>query len=225
LTVSGLVAWYRADLGVTTVTGRVSAWLDQSGTSDANKNLSQGTAGNRPTLVASDVNFNNQSTFSFASADPDFLSPPGAWATSITQPCTIFSVHLVSSLAAQVTYYDDRVINASFGLIQSLGGGFNARAPTNLGGFDNTLNESVAFCSVFNGASGMVFKNQKTANVTGAIGSNGSTGLIVGVAAGLASGHQGTLAEIIVYNSDIGATSRAVIWTYLGARYNISIGA
>lgn len=222
---AGLMAWYRADLGVTTVGGRVSQWKDSSGIADANRNLVQGVAGSRPTFVASSANFNNQPVFTYASADPDSLISVGAWSVAIVQPCTIFSVHRVTSLATQVTYFDDQTVNGSFGLIQSFGGGFSARAPTNLGGFDNTLNEQVVWCTVYNGASSSVFKNQKTANVTGNIGANGSTGLIVGLAAGGASGHAGDMAEVIVYSGALSVGDRSSLFDYLGLRYGIAIGA
>jgi hypothetical protein len=59
------VVRYRADLGVTITSGKVSGWANQ-GTIGASLSLSQGTAANRPTQVASDANFNNQSTLDFA---------------------------------------------------------------------------------------------------------------------------------------------------------------
>ncbi len=55
---SGLLLWVRADEGVTTVSGAVSAWADQSGNQH---DLSQGTGTNRPLLVNSGdrmINFN-----------------------------------------------------------------------------------------------------------------------------------------------------------------------
>lgn len=55
---SGLLLWVRADEGVTTVSGAVSAWADQSGNEH---DLAQGTSGNRPLLVNSGdrmINFN-----------------------------------------------------------------------------------------------------------------------------------------------------------------------
>jgi alpha-tubulin suppressor-like RCC1 family protein len=48
---TGLVAWYKADSGVTQSGGNVSAWTDQTG----NYTVTQ-TGGNQPTYVASDLN-------------------------------------------------------------------------------------------------------------------------------------------------------------------------
>lgn len=47
---SGLVIWLRADLGITLNSGNVSSWADQSGNGN---NLTQGTASQQPLFVAS----------------------------------------------------------------------------------------------------------------------------------------------------------------------------
>ena len=63
ITVANNKAWYRADLGAS-----VSAWLDQSGTGDANKNAAQAVGAIQPSLAASAA-FNNQQTFTFTGSD------------------------------------------------------------------------------------------------------------------------------------------------------------
>ena len=60
--ISAIVAWYRADLGVTESGGLVSAWADPIGSND----LAQGNRTYQPTLVSSDANFNSQATLSFS---------------------------------------------------------------------------------------------------------------------------------------------------------------
>lgn len=224
-TIPGLMAWYRSDLGITTVSGRVSAWADQSGSGDANRNLVQAVAGNRPTIVASDASFNGRPSLTFASADPDLLDRTGAWSAAIVQPATIYSVHMVTSLAAQVTYYDDSAVSGSFGLAQSLGAGFIARAGASIAGVDNTTNKPTAMCVVFNGASSAYYDAQLTATVSGNAGANGSTGLVVGTQAGAGAGLQGSICEIIVYSGAHNGTQRSTLLSYLGTLYNITIGA
>lgn len=65
LDLPNLAYWFRADLGVSTTGGKVTNWLDQSGNGH---HVSQSTDSQRPTFNASDANFNNQSTFTFANA-------------------------------------------------------------------------------------------------------------------------------------------------------------
>lgn len=51
---SNLVLWLRSDLGITTVSGLVSNWADQSG---KGHHASQGTAANRPSIATADTVF------------------------------------------------------------------------------------------------------------------------------------------------------------------------
>ena len=63
---AGLAVWLRADAGVTTTSGKVSTWADQSG---SGRNATQGTAAARPTFVANALNgkpvvsFNGTNTY------------------------------------------------------------------------------------------------------------------------------------------------------------------
>lgn len=226
LTVPGLMAWYEADFGVTTVSGRVSAWADQSLAGDTNRTLIQGTAAFRPTFNAADANFNGHPSMTFSGADPDFLNPTGNWSVSIAQPITTFSVHSVSSLAAPVAYFDDQATTNGFSLQQSAGGGFFARAGALLSsGSDNTLNKPTVYAVVFNGNSSLLYDSAQTAVVTGAIGSNGSTGLVVGSSPGGGSALSGTMCALLVYSGALTGAQRSVLWGYLGAKYGVTIGA
>ena len=97
-----LLAWYRADLGVTTATG-VSGWADQSGNGDANRDLAQATAGLQPTLISSDAAYGGQPTISFAA---QYLARAGAWSAAPTTPITIVVV-------GQITDYLSSIISSS----------------------------------------------------------------------------------------------------------------
>ncbi len=50
---TGLVQWVKGDAGITLVSGRVSAWADQSG---SGQNFVQGTAGERPYMLGDTIN-------------------------------------------------------------------------------------------------------------------------------------------------------------------------
>jgi hypothetical protein len=86
-----LIAWYRADLGVSQSSGIVSDWADQSGFGDANRNLTQPGV-NKPTLVAASAAYGNQTILDFASA---WLERPGAWSVNyggVGSPLTVVFV-------------------------------------------------------------------------------------------------------------------------------------
>lgn len=70
--VYGAVFWVRADAGVTGTTN-ISNWADQSGNAN---NATQGTAGNQPALVSSDLNFDPAVNFSASSQKMQLTAPP-----------------------------------------------------------------------------------------------------------------------------------------------------
>lgn len=86
---TGILAWWRADLGISLGTG-VSAWADQSGNGDANRNATQGTAANQPTYIASDANFGNRASVSFDAAPKNLAT--GVWTVNLGAPYTMFLV-------------------------------------------------------------------------------------------------------------------------------------
>ena len=65
-TIPGLYSWYRADQLVTLAGSNVSAWGDITG---AGRSLTQGTAGARPTFVASNALLNKHPSLSFDGGD------------------------------------------------------------------------------------------------------------------------------------------------------------
>lgn len=68
-TLSGCVMWLRSDLGITTVSGKVSVWADQSGSGN---DVTQGTAGARPTYNTVDATFNSRPSLTFDGVDDNF---------------------------------------------------------------------------------------------------------------------------------------------------------
>lgn len=87
----GLKHWVKSDAGITLTGGNVSAWADQS-TAAITGNLVQGTAGNRPSVLASSVNFQDYIRFDGAN---DILSSVNTFAGNTlfnTSTNTIFMI-------------------------------------------------------------------------------------------------------------------------------------
>lgn len=226
--VPNLKFWVRADLGVTTVAGnKISNWNDQSTIGDTNRNLVQSTDAQRPVLIASDSNYNNQSTASFTRANNTYIQS-SAWSTAMTQPCTYYAV--ANSDGANV-YYEDvfdgdtdgnrmqlSYVSAFWGMAA---GGAGLSISTN-----NTSSPAV-FCCVFNGpSSSKLYVSSATDSPLGSQPPTSPSSMIVlGSAKNADSGVslQGKIAEVIAYTTAHDATTRATIMAYLGTRYGITI--
>jgi hypothetical protein len=89
--ISGCALWLRADLGTSISTG-VSAWADQSGVGDANRNYEQSTGSAQPTLNAHDAAYNGQATLSFLPSSSQCLLATGAFSPTVPSPFTVFIV-------------------------------------------------------------------------------------------------------------------------------------
>ncbi len=223
---ASLLAWYRSDLGVTNVAGAASAWADQSGQGDANRNLSQATSSQRPTIIASNALFGGRPTLRFSNAASSVLPPVGNWSVAIAQPVTIYSVHSTSSISTQNTYYSDYLTNLRFQMYQSAGGGTGMvgyAGNANVGSAENLINSCRVVCTIFDGASSTMYDTQLTASATGNMGTNGSVGLQVG-ASRSGAGANADIAEVVVINGHDGSTQRAQMMAYLGALYSVTIG-
>lgn len=227
-TIPGLVAWWRADSGITLNGADVSAWL-----SKVNGHvLSQGTAARQPLFTAADANFNGEPVVDFRFLNTEFLDGPAALAATLEGAFTIGADLKLDTTAA-----------GGRGLIS----GFTAANPT---GFDRTI----IYCATGNsprllrqGSAGADEGRTGVAPVTTAgtymgryDGSNvemwqGNTeGAPVAstraltqdafVVGGLASpsigaGWDGPVAELCLYDNDIGAAPADALRTYFQARY------
>lgn len=215
--ISGCVLWLRADKGITIGTG-VSAWADQSGTGDSNKNMSQAIGSQQPTLNASDTSYNGQATLSFAGASSQFLRS-GTWSASLSQPQTTILVGNDDGSASSEYYIDGLSVNTNE-FEYSNGAYFFASGS----GVTRTGGSPLVAMMLYNGASSDLFVSAKTLVQTGSLTAT-VTGITLGCAGNTSAFLNGKIAEVIIYNSDIGSTNRANVWNYLGTRYGITIGA
>lgn len=221
--IAGLKLWLRADMGVTESGGAVSAWADQSGTGDTNKNVVQGTAANKPTYTASHASYGNKPAIVF-DLDDQLLS--AAWAVALAQPLTLFLAGHTTTRTTNHYMFDNRTDPSQCALYDSTAGsGVTIYAGAAIAAAVASTDPKIT-CCVFNGASSTILVNQKTAQATGNAGANGLTGTSIGnYAAGGSFGNNGPVAEVIVYSGALSASDIDRVMDYLGARYGITIGA
>lgn len=218
--VSNLAAWYRADLGITLSGSTVTAWADQSGNGDANRNLTSSTA---PNYVSSDSNFNNRPSIDFSVASSYLRS--GVWSVARNQPVTVFIVGKSPGTGSNAYWLDARVDTGSSqqALIQTSGNDIREFA----GGFltsSTTVTSPSVVAAVFHSTSSALYINNVTANVTGDAGTQNCDGITVGNYAGGGGFNQdGNICEVIVYFGTLSSTDFNNVMGYLGNRYAISV--
>lgn len=222
---SGLAAWYRADLGVTVATG-VSAWADQSGNGDANRNIAQATAGKQPTLTASDAAYNNKPTLSFLRASAQGLTAGGLWSIALAQPYTLFACGNTDGVAPQQDFCDgfasgNRCEFGGVGAFESVFAGASTVTAA------AAMSAKGVFAALVNGATSNLYASAVTPIATGLNpGSVSVTALNLGYAFDNASDAlNGKIAEFIVYNRALKSAEIFAVMSYLGSRYTITIGA
>jgi len=226
---SGLVLWLRADLGITLNGGNVSAWADQSG---AGNTFNQPTASKQPVFNAVDANLNNQPSIGpFSEANLHSLIWAGSSGTA--PPYSIFIVTYnvtdavakytwATSGANQSDFYINNAlhfISGSVDLGTAVGLGFSGKYV--MGGDSPITSGTVA-----------VYHNAITAKVTAAVGTDPPDlfnfgqrriGRYSETPANFA--WPGTIAEIVAVNHIATLAERTQIMNYIGTRYAITIGA
>lgn len=212
--ISGCVLDLRADVGVTLVSGKVSAWADQSGSGAV---FSQATAGQRPTFNATDSAYGNQPTLSFAFASSQVLIAGSS--LLISQPCTVLVVGQNSeSLGGYLDCNDTSPTR--FGLYG--GPDLGLYAGTAIAG-TATDSSPCVLCGVFNGASSNGYKNNSaTANPSSI--NPGSNGIgLARIGGGVITNFlNGKIARVLIYNRALSAAERGRLFLDCAARYGIS---
>lgn len=222
-TLPSLAAWYKADAGITLNGATVSAWADQSGVGDSNRNLSQGTAGFQPTFVASDSNLGNRPSLLFTAASSTRLVS-GAWSSAPAQPLTMYMAMRGGSQSNQ--YITDG--KAGRGLIQMIDAGGKAAfyAGSTVSSTISLISTSAILCGVFNGASSSGYvSHYSNSDASGNFGTNTFDGITVGCGFNAANFFGGNIAEILVYGAAHSAAQRQTVVQYLGTKYGVSVSA
>lgn len=230
--VHGLKLWLRADSGITLVSGKVSAWADQSGNGFS---LTQSTAGLRPAFVASGVGA--RASVSFDGADDYVGLASEIVATSVlsTSAFTVFAVFNATAIDSATGFgtHDDALISISSGrfsvslnsspqVVTSDYDGVDFRnAPTTITtGTDivyaGRLDAGKLYSSINGGADSA---GTSSANVDI---STGSPYVQIGTAQQGPNYFNGLLAELLVYNVVVASADRTRVIKYLKSRYSIA---
>jgi hypothetical protein len=219
------LSWHRADLGVTTATGGVSVWADQSGNG---RTYEQTVSAKRP---ATGGTLGGQASLIFTAANSDHLALTG---TSYGSPSALHVIRVCSIAAdppagspaggldgfgafagAQIEYpYTSGDIYDSTG----------ANSRVNAGNPSTSLTTDHVYETVSTASAFKCYVNGGTALYSGA-------SLGVGVRAVPEIGGDtrsvryldGELAEIMVFSSELGAGDRTGLSAYMLARYGITI--
>lgn len=213
--VSNLLAWYRADKGVTTSGSAVTAWNDSSGNGDSGRNLTVSAV--NPNFTASDSNFSNQPTIDFSVANSILKS--GTWSITRSQPETVFIVG--KSAGSTSGYWLDCVSNQSMAI-------FNGETPQAYNGVTLTgpsLSTSPRVLAVkFNSTTSNIYDSSTTAAGSGDTGTLSGNNIVVGnTQGGGAFNLGGAIAEVIVYSGILSSTDFNNVMGYLGNRYGITV--
>lgn len=216
-TISDCTAWYRSDLGVTTVSGNVSAWACQV-TGDSNKDFVQATALSRPIYTTSDANWGGLPSLSSTGSQ---RMTTGVWGVALPSVATYIAIGRMTSAAGAAarefldTSGGRQIVYGAVttGIVQSFSSTPLSAGIAWLG------NKRIVAVGANSTATTIHVDDSVTARVTGNQGSLTSpTGLILGFATD-ASTWIGEWMELIIFRRLLTAAERGQIFAYAGGRY------
>ena len=233
-TSSNLLLWLRSDVGVTTSSGAVTAWADQSGNSN---NATQGTGANRPTLTTGAVNSGVLPAISF-NGSSHYLTLPTDF-SNLTSGCSTFAIVKPSSGSATgVPFVCGNTSNSDALIVKTVGTNaamyaYNSSTSSNVTTSSNPISTSnyQLLETVFTpGASagtgvGKVYVNgnlEATAtNLVQNLNNTSRASNQIGAGIGLSEYFGGDICEILVYSNPVSDTLRHSLESYFLSKYGI----
>lgn len=239
--ITGLLAWWDAQTGVTTSGSDVTTWADQSGNGN---DAEQATAANRPILTSSLAEINNKNAIKFNDVNVEFLSyQDSLFNGNINNSRTIFVVSKID-----VNAFND------YGTFISEGGG--GRTSVSVGPHQYATTENILNWATDNYAAGgvrtnveftenqwyitswqwtdwadrattSIYVNNSSSAALTTWGSapltpsTGSRNIGNFLDSGADSCINGMIAEIIVYSGSLSSANRESVREYLNTKYNI----
>lgn len=217
-TIAGLAWHVQADAGITLAqNNQVSAWADQSGSGDPNKNASQATSALQPYFLPALASFGGRAVVNFPSASSgNSLLVTGAWVTPIAGDRTIFMV--CDTGITGTTMLKDTV---SQGIIRDVGGtstiyqaftGGTVSTPHSVKNLPSIIYASVSGTNELIAVGSELFQGTATPG-----------GSLVQIS-GMQIGGPGTvIAEILVYNAALSDANAMAVLAYLAAKYSLPL--
>lgn len=201
----------KGTLGVTLVSGKVSAWADQSGNG---RDVSQVLAANRPLVVT----HRGRDAIKFDGALATLLRSPVLFGTAIVEP---FTAYVVAEAGAPGTtpYLIDSVGGAPGIRVNRTAGVY--RAVSGTGTVVGGAGPTEAHCVVAGATDAIYGDDYVTPDGAGAVGF-GATGLVVGgprTGSTATYGWFGTISEVLIFGSAHDAAQRAQVGRYLNSEY------
>jgi hypothetical protein len=204
------ILWLDAAYGTNTITNgaNISSWVDKI----SGVRYTQGTAGNQPTYVASDANFNNLPTINFGTATDRFLNGSSTFGIGATTIAIIIRMTGNATLASMIL---GNTTNAGFGAngagASVTGFGFYATGtPSTISDIEDTSMHIVIANRNFimvDGLNETTSTSVNTFNFTG-IGSSFSN-----------SQPNCIIAEILIYDYEMSQTEAIQLSSNINAKY------
>ena len=205
------------------VTNTVYAWNDISGSGDANRNASQATAANAPSVVGSDSSYNNNTSISFSGSTCNLQT--GVWSVA---PPTTGTVIIIGndSNGSGSAFIDGNTVNSY--LIEDGGSG---NVTWGLSAYPNAtygkLNTPSVIVATFNGASSALYANTISTNnallASQNVGSSSVTKITLGNKADNTGVLNGKILECVIINRVLTQAEIVGVNVYASTRYGLSL--
>lgn len=219
------VWWLRADKGVTLNSGNVSAWADQSGLADSNRDAVEANAANQPLFNSTDAPYNNKATIgTFATASCN-LTTGSTWSASYST----FTLGVIGHTSASGNRYFTYASDSDYIALLSSGGTptvFSGAAATFIqAGSGQDVEACLTMCE-FNGASSNLFINA-TATATGSgtltAATLGDETVRLGSYIFGAGNAVTKIAEVFAFSGVLSGGNKTKLRKYLNLRYGKSM--
>lgn len=225
---TGLVAWYKSNAGVTTVSNAVSQWNDQSG---GGRNVTQSTSSYRPLYVTNVIN--GYPVVRFQGTDDVLKTASGVRPFDGTTKFSTFGCyrHNASTLynsyqrvwwegsTSNINGYGLYINNATTPQIKASWGSTSSNAlltdPNTM-----TVGKWYAVSTIYNQTNHRMWVNGSYVGSAAKTNSNINTGVLnIGNYSTNNQGFNGDMTELIIYNRDVTDAERQQIEAYLSAKY------